>query len=1071
MKLLDTKAGKRVRTSMVDLLNQAIDNLHAVVAWAKYEDDVVETDEKASRNFPSATIGDIERSRTQLTRRPSSGGGGVANWSAKVGEIIIGNLMRGEGGRFASARNIANMMRQLDDAGITPDMFTSMQSLLAGTGKKISGEVMGYLRSAGLVNDQGVVQSKANDIVNAIKTGDPTNLKKVLKPPSGGGGGGGTAKLSEEEKERLKKEKEAKYVEELRGDITARTKLTDKLIDDLLAFFDGGEIDAESLSTLMSMGLLAKDADGNIFVTSNGKSFVTNLRAGDLRDALDSYSRAINSAADGDEEVDDQPSTKTAENIAKVSKVLVEREEMAQEDIDSLLAFDRGEDVEDTDMATLVGMGLANISSNGGIYMTLRGQQLVTRLESGDTRDALDAIARAREEVRKRRDVAKTTRASVAERLIDDGDLTRAQADALIRTWINRPEDIDPEAIDELNAMGLMAGNQLSPFGILLLQAMDNNNIDVAQDFIDRALGNLEKSYHGMKQLGGKYFLTWTTNAFKDREGEIFTTDAIERYLAQDEKGDTDYGTYNFWHIPGTEFAKVVWRGGVGRFMVEIGEFDDTPMGRSFKAFFDRYPDGHPEMAPYGWGCSHEYVYSPLDRQDGVYDQFEKFRSTVLPLQEAANPFTLSEFGLGEKAMKLSEKQRQGLLVIAKEIGDPNLVDDIERIGNERTEILEKSGFQFKARGVCKREDGVCYPASDYAYVEDAETPSTWKLRLTEGEPGNVTVAQLGRAAAAFSRGGFRGNRVELPQDKVGPVKNRIRAQYRKLGVSDEDIPESIKMAKDETMDRKEIARKMEELSAEMPQDVKEEWDTAAGEIATDPVSDVEALQRLLMELVAELPDETRAQAEELIVALSQLATPPVVEDVAEDEMVEEEVVEEEMPVEDVATEEALVEEETAMSEDEEEDDELTIESDGEMKALSEKAIQSVVEALHLEQLSGLLEQQASALKGTMSAIDELVGKFKSLDERIGELEGSVKGIADLETKVAEAKEDVKSVRTQTEAIVGEKQRWVPFWMNGVASGSVAREETLSESEQKEYRKPEVPSVIANIRNRMLNSN
>ena len=85
MKLLDTKAGKRVRTSMVDLLNQAIDNLHAVVAWAKYEDDVVETDEKASRNFPSATIGDIERSRTQLTRRPSSGGGGVANWSAKVG--------------------------------------------------------------------------------------------------------------------------------------------------------------------------------------------------------------------------------------------------------------------------------------------------------------------------------------------------------------------------------------------------------------------------------------------------------------------------------------------------------------------------------------------------------------------------------------------------------------------------------------------------------------------------------------------------------------------------------------------------------------------------------------------------------------------------------------------------------------------------------------------------------------------------------------------------------------------------------------------------------------------------
>ena len=84
-------------------------------------------------------------------------------------------------------------------------------------------------------------------------------------------------------------------------------------------------------------------------------------------------------------------------------------------------------------------------------------------------------------------------------------------------------------------------------------------------------------------------------------------------------------------------------------------------------------------------------------------------------------------------------------------------------------------------------------PAADYAYVPDPQKPSTWKLRLTEGKPGNVTVRQLGRAAAALSSGGFRGQRVQLPGEAVARVKRRIRAAYRKLGVGEGDMPESVK--------------------------------------------------------------------------------------------------------------------------------------------------------------------------------------------------------------------------------------------------------------------------------------
>jgi hypothetical protein len=99
---------------------------------------------------------------------------------------------------------------------------------------------------------------------------------------------------------------------------------------------------------------------------------------------------------------------------------------------------------------------------------------------------------------------------------------------------------------------------------------------------------------------------------------------------------------------------------------------------------------------------------------------------------------------------------------------------------------------ELKARPV-KTEGGVKYPASDYAYVPDKEKPSTWKLRMSAGRPGNITVAQLGRAAAAFSPGGFRGQKVQIPSNAVAGVKAKIRAAYKKLDVKPADIPDSVK--------------------------------------------------------------------------------------------------------------------------------------------------------------------------------------------------------------------------------------------------------------------------------------
>jgi len=99
----------------------------------------------------------------------------------------------------------------------------------------------------------------------------------------------------------------------------------------------------------------------------------------------------------------------------------------------------------------------------------------------------------------------------------------------------------------------------------------------------------------------------------------------------------------------------------------------------------------------------------------------------------------------------------------------------------------------LKEQKVMKTEDGVKYPAAAYAYVGDPEKSTTWKLRLWQDLEKKVTRVQLGRAAAALSPGGFRGQKVQIPSADLPAVKRKIRAEYSKLGVEPDEVPKWVK--------------------------------------------------------------------------------------------------------------------------------------------------------------------------------------------------------------------------------------------------------------------------------------
>jgi len=112
-----------------------------------------------------------------------------------------------------------------------------------------------------------------------------------------------------------------------------------------------------------------------------------------------------------------------------------------------------------------------------------------------------------------------------------------------------------------------------------------------------------------------------------------------------------------------------------------------------------------------------------------------------------------------------------------------------EEKAKEALKEADKALTWLKEQAVMKTEDGQKYPAAAFAYVGDPEKATTWKLRLWEDPTKKVTRAQLGRAAAALSPGGFRGQKVAIPSADLAAVKRKIRAEYRKLDVEDEDIP------------------------------------------------------------------------------------------------------------------------------------------------------------------------------------------------------------------------------------------------------------------------------------------
>jgi hypothetical protein len=116
-----------------------------------------------------------------------------------------------------------------------------------------------------------------------------------------------------------------------------------------------------------------------------------------------------------------------------------------------------------------------------------------------------------------------------------------------------------------------------------------------------------------------------------------------------------------------------------------------------------------------------------------------------------------------------------------------------------------------KATRPMRTDDGVEYPAEAYAYVPDAESPSTWKLRLWESPAKKITARQVGMAVAALGPG-FRGQKVEIPSGDLASVKAKVRSAWSEANPDreEDEMPPILKATEEVLMEKQDEQKDVE---------------------------------------------------------------------------------------------------------------------------------------------------------------------------------------------------------------------------------------------------------------------
>lgn len=224
------------------------------------------------------------------------------------------------------------------------------------------------------------------------------------------------------------------------------------------------------------------------------------------------------------------------------------------------------------------------------------------------------------------------------------------------------------------------------------MEAKSPGIIERVSKAINQALGrDSPDDGIGFKVYGNHWVATYS-GTFEDREGEFFTKQGCDDYVARAELGLVDYPVLALWHVVNPETmqgavigkAKALAR--IGNLMLAAGEFNDDPASQRAKAYYS-----NPRHAR-KTALSHGFLYDSQHKAGDTYHRWNTFEITLLPEGAEAFPYTAFEVKERGKAMPISDQARKYLTTV---LGEDDAAKAIA-LREQQSKAIEEKGVRYK---------------------------------------------------------------------------------------------------------------------------------------------------------------------------------------------------------------------------------------------------------------------------------------------------------------------------------------------------------------------------------------
>jgi len=269
------------------------------------------------------------------------------DYGASVGEIIGGELARGEGGRYINAQDMMNQLRAgmlermrgatsdigtnsaaskrsqnraliAEQLGIDPNLLEGLAGMKTGEASQEQMQALAGMGFAEIQSNGDITMNAAGrSMLSATNSGN-VDAAKIARAkaqnPKGGGGRSSKPKVSAEER-RQQREEQARQERERNRQTVAESVSARLPQDDFNAldrFNQGEDLLPAEQQRLAQAGLVEMDAEGNARMTSQGSRFMSAAEKGNVRVAKDLLSQATEKVRDKEAKVQDYQARATA---------------------------------------------------------------------------------------------------------------------------------------------------------------------------------------------------------------------------------------------------------------------------------------------------------------------------------------------------------------------------------------------------------------------------------------------------------------------------------------------------------------------------------------------------------------------------------------------------------------------------------------------------------------------------------------------------------------------------------------------------------------------------------------